>query len=574
MMRLLRWFLLVACVAGVAVAWTQFAPLGVGGRVAYVIITGSSMEPLLHDGDLALVRPQPSYTVGDVVAYRSDDLGQVVLHRIVSTDGNTYRLQGDNNDFIDPEQPHRSQLVGTQWVHVDGGGRPVELVKSPRNAAVVVAVLTLLAILAGGGRGGLRRRSAARTADVGAPVVQPAAVDDVPPVVDLPPVPADTAAASTPPGVQRAMLPAPPLTLLATLAVLTVVLLAITAFAFIQPVTRTVEQTVAYRQTGRISYSAQTPDTPAYDGVLSTGDPVYLKILNEVDVAVDYAFDTDGGTQLAGTSQLEVIVSDDTGWSRTLVLDGPTRFDGTTAHTVAALDISAIQQLTRRVQRATGIDKELYAVAVVSTVELDGTVAGEPVDERFSARADFELTDLQLRYLPQARNTAAPDGADTGTVTLTHAEPNRLGVGALNAEVPALRRATGITAALALASLLATAWVAWRRLRGDENQQIQLRHSRLLVAVSAPPAGVPVDVQSFDSLVKVAQRAERLILQLQEPGHVRYFVEDAGLLYRCTVAALEQHREGLDVPATDVPAGDISITRREPVAARAGAFKG
>ena len=36
--------------------WLVFAPTSLGGRAAYVIVSGISMEPLYHRGDLVVLR--------------------------------------------------------------------------------------------------------------------------------------------------------------------------------------------------------------------------------------------------------------------------------------------------------------------------------------------------------------------------------------------------------------------------------------------------------------------------------------------------------------------------------------
>ena len=66
---------------------------------------GISMEPRFHTGDLAILRSDASYSVGDVVAYRSESLDTVVMHRIVAQDGDNFVIQGDNNDWLDDDKP-------------------------------------------------------------------------------------------------------------------------------------------------------------------------------------------------------------------------------------------------------------------------------------------------------------------------------------------------------------------------------------------------------------------------------------------------------------------------------------
>ena len=65
-----------------------------------------------HTGDLAIVRPAANYRVGEIVAYWSTLLHTVVLHRIIARHGDLYVFKGDNNHFIDPRDPTRSELLG------------------------------------------------------------------------------------------------------------------------------------------------------------------------------------------------------------------------------------------------------------------------------------------------------------------------------------------------------------------------------------------------------------------------------------------------------------------------------
>src|SRR5579884_3848440 len=102
----------------VAVGWYFFAPVNIGGSTRYVVTSGVSMEPRFHTGDLAIVRPAETYRVGEIAAYRSTLLNTIVLHRIVAVHGNRYVFKGDNNNFLDPITPTRSELLGTLWLHI------------------------------------------------------------------------------------------------------------------------------------------------------------------------------------------------------------------------------------------------------------------------------------------------------------------------------------------------------------------------------------------------------------------------------------------------------------------------
>ena len=71
-------------------------PFGVGSAV----VLSGSMEPEISVGDLLIITEAQSYQVGDVVVFQS--YGSLVVHRIISIDGESVITQGDANDTPDP----------------------------------------------------------------------------------------------------------------------------------------------------------------------------------------------------------------------------------------------------------------------------------------------------------------------------------------------------------------------------------------------------------------------------------------------------------------------------------------
>ncbi|MCX8196502.1 MAG: signal peptidase I [Acidilobaceae archaeon] len=73
-----------------------------GGGMAAV--SGRSMEPSLHSGDLVFIVRSDSIREGDIIVFRSG--GGYVIHRVIEVyekDGmKCYITQGDNNPFPDP----------------------------------------------------------------------------------------------------------------------------------------------------------------------------------------------------------------------------------------------------------------------------------------------------------------------------------------------------------------------------------------------------------------------------------------------------------------------------------------
>ena len=132
------------------------------------------MEPRFHTGDLAIVRPAANYRVGEIVAYWSTLLHTVVLHRIIARDGNRYVFKGDNNHFIDPVRPTRSELLGKLWLHVPHLGRVLQMLHTRVAAALlcaVVGLLTLFGVKESGRRRRRRRKGATGSGRRGIPIV-------------------------------------------------------------------------------------------------------------------------------------------------------------------------------------------------------------------------------------------------------------------------------------------------------------------------------------------------------------------------------------------------------------------
>jgi signal peptidase I len=142
--------------AAFAATWWYVAPPPLGGSTSFVTVDGTSMLPTLRMSDLVALRPQHTYRVGDIVGYRSGLIHRVVLHRIVAIHDGRYVFKGDNNSFIDPDRPTRSQLVGRLWLHVPTAGRLVQQLQRPP----VAAALAVLLVLAAGLSGGTKRRRA------------------------------------------------------------------------------------------------------------------------------------------------------------------------------------------------------------------------------------------------------------------------------------------------------------------------------------------------------------------------------------------------------------------------------
>src|SRR5437763_7335750 len=98
-------------------------PQSLGGRAGWVLVSGTSMLPHLHTGDLVLIEHQSDYRVGEVIAYRVPKgqvgAGHVVIHRIVGGNGRTgWRTKGDNRTAPDLWYPTNHDVVGAKLLRI------------------------------------------------------------------------------------------------------------------------------------------------------------------------------------------------------------------------------------------------------------------------------------------------------------------------------------------------------------------------------------------------------------------------------------------------------------------------
>ncbi len=132
-------------VLALAAWWAFLAPTAVGGHTVYVLVNGHSMEPMLHTGDLALVRTQDAYAVGDLVLMQVD--GGQVIHRLIGgTSSTVWETKGDNNGWVDPWTVPNADIVGAYAVEVPQFGTALTwLRQNPLPFGLMCGVFALIA---------------------------------------------------------------------------------------------------------------------------------------------------------------------------------------------------------------------------------------------------------------------------------------------------------------------------------------------------------------------------------------------------------------------------------------------
>jgi hypothetical protein len=126
--------------------------------------------------------------------------------------------------------------------------------------------------------------------------------------------------------------------------------------AFTRAAFRTAPATTGYTQQVSFGYSASAPAGPVYaSGAVHTGDPIFLSLVRQLGVHVNYHFVSAAQHNIAGTEKILLRLTGQSGWSHSLVLTPATRFTGDHTRAVVTLDMPRIQRLLGKVTSLTGM---------------------------------------------------------------------------------------------------------------------------------------------------------------------------------------------------------------------------
>lgn len=112
-------------------------PFGVG---ISVVLSGS-MEPELSVDDVIIVKKTDDFGVDDMVVF--NDHGILVVHRVISIDGDNITTKGDANNTAD-EPITRDVVKGKVIKVLPGAGKALNILKSPLVVILVVGGAILL----------------------------------------------------------------------------------------------------------------------------------------------------------------------------------------------------------------------------------------------------------------------------------------------------------------------------------------------------------------------------------------------------------------------------------------------
>jgi signal peptidase I len=475
-------------------AWL-FLPTALGGATTYVTTHGISMQPRFSSGDMAVLRPAETYTVGDIVAFHSVELNTTVMHRIIAREGDRFVTQGDNNSWIDPDRPSAGEVLGRLWFRIPEGGDVVAVFRTPALLALAALAGATLLWRLRAARGRPRRdEPRGRMPAVGMPVRARAR---------------QVAAVS---------------------GAVALICAAAGAALFVLPVTDVEQQTVQVTQRGTYDYSGTAKPGVTYpDGVIVTGDPVYTELLRTL--TVQFALDATGPglDSLRGAARLDVSVAASDGWTAPLGSGPAGSLEGGTLSASVALDLAGAANLLARHHKEIGTAVGAATVIATPVVELTGTLRGKP----FAATAPPPLRlALDASALRLAGDPAKVLESSTVTdVTVDQVTDHHVTV--FGASIPVGFARTAVLSLLVLSVLggATAVWLGWPH-SADAVDEFLVRHSGRIVEVNSFTLGATVvDLTDPEALHLVAERLDGLVLHHVGPyGHL-FAVQDADTTY-------------------------------------------
>lgn len=501
-------------VAGIAL--TLMAVAALSGSVALVRTHGNSMYPRITTGDLVIVAEQSTYHPGDVVAYHSRDLREVVLHRIRAIHGNRYTFRGDHNDYDDAERPAAGQLIGREVVHIPSGGVWLDRLVAPHTLGLIAFVL-----VAGGGTAADKKRKRRKR-----PMAQHARSAPNPGWL---------------PGMSRT---SAAVALVA--AVIGVTGIALSGLAWTTPTTQPRSALAGSGAKLTFSYRAEVPSSPAYQGTTVTApDPLFRSLVHTVQLSYAY-------TGRPGTIRVDAEVSSASGWHRQIPLLPTARFDQARTNGHVDLDLDDLSHRSAAAAAVIGMPVDQVSVAVVPTIRsADG--------ETFAPRLTFALTPTALRL---ASEKPQMEFLDSAVPTVGAPRANSVEIAGRSVEVSALRVGAGGASAVAVSVLVMVVLAGHHRRSGNGAGTAPPKYRGLLLEVEpiiSPPGRPIVDVVHLDALAKLAERFGVLVMHWTRSNVQTFVVHDDGIIYRHRVDGTPR---GASPPPP--PARAASLTRRHP----------
>jgi hypothetical protein len=215
------------------------------------------------------------------------------------------------------------------------------------------------------------------------------------------------------------------------------------------------------------------------------------------------------------------------------------------------VDPDAAMELLSRHYEETGSPNGGATLTVRPVAEATGTVQGHAFTPDPPPGLGFTLDEMSLR--PTATDAATLAPTTQTSVQIQQVVPRRFTVLAASVPIGTARRLMGAALLLSLVALGAGAWVG-RIGRGDVSGRFLARHAdRILPVASFSPGATVIDVSDAESLHRVAERFDTVVLHHAGPDEEVFAVRDLDATYRFVVPGSAERAAGRPSVPPSVP---------------------
>lgn len=315
--------------------------------------------------------------------------------------------------------------------------------------------------------------------------------------------------------------------------------------AYTRPTQITTSEMVPYEHTGAFFYTAEAVDDIYDQETVQPGEPLFRRLTDDFTVAFSYRLVSPEITGVKGSYQMVAVVRDANGWKRTISLEPETNFDGASFSISSTVDLDQVQAIIDTLEAQTGYVRGQYTLSIKPIITVSGILEEESFEDSFSPTLDFLMDDVQVKLgSNEPESVPTMKASKVGMISQKIVVPNKIKIisfeiTVLTAQIISL---IGLVVSAALMTFLGI------RLRTTSPQSflphLDARLKPMVVSLDNPAqladflqGKTLVDVAALSDLLKVAERAQAMIMhQDQESAH-HYFIQSDGLVYHYAVQA-------------------------------------
>ena len=494
---LYRYFLVAATVA----LWILFAPVKLGGRATYILVSGNSMEPNFHRGDLVITQKHPEYRIGEAVAYYHPLLNGVVYHRIVAQEQDGYLVRGDANSWLDSHIPTDEDILGAEWIYLPGVGNILEKARQPGWLATIVVAFVLM-------------------------TVWPSRDDDLNVDPEESPEGETKFRRGSYPMAQKQQIQE---LFYLSLAIVFLSILSL-VFFFTKQSTEIIEKFSALQHTGTFGYTAPAP-TSVYDaGFAQTGEPIFRQVSNYLEISFEYALVGSGQNTMDGEYRLMLEISDESGWRKIIELVPSTKFTGGEFSVKEKVWFYNVQGVINDLEKATGIERSTYYLIVYPEVRVIASEVPLKVSSFMPAIGfNFTATEVRLRHLDKDVVN------QTEEFVLVSEDQTNASIKLLGLDIPVVvgRYISGAFLLLAAGAAGVLYWYDHKMSNANDRKSLGYQYGDLIIDVNVLPGFENlIEVDSLHALIKMAEMNRLNVMLCTDTDLYHFFLYLDGKTYK------------------------------------------